>query len=110
MSTPAKEGAGVGPAIAFEDVWVGFDEGQVLQGVTFRVQQRETLVLMGIATSGVVLSTLLHATDADYRVIVVKDCCTDQDPEVHACLTGKIFPRLGTVTDAAELIEALRAK
>lgn len=75
-----------------------------------RAREVETLLLMGIATSGVVLSTLLHATDADYRVIVVKDCCTDQDPEVHACLTGKIFPRLGTVVNAGELIEALGAK
>ena len=75
-----------------------------------RAREVETLVLMGIATSGVVLSTLLHATDADYRVIVVTDCCTDHDPEVHACLTGKIFPRLGTVVSAAKLIEDLRAK
>jgi nicotinamidase-related amidase len=75
-----------------------------------RAREVETLILMGIATSGVVLSTLLHATDADYRVIVVKDCCADQDPEVHACLTGKIFPRLATVVHAEELLEAIRAK
>jgi nicotinamidase-related amidase len=75
-----------------------------------RAREVETLILMGIATSGVVLSTLLHATDADYRVIVVKDCCADLDPEVHACLTGKIFPRLGTVVHAGELLEAIRAK
>jgi nicotinamidase-related amidase len=75
-----------------------------------RAREVETLILMGIATSGVVLSTLLHATDADSRVIVVKDCCTDQDAEVHTCLTEKIFPRLGTVVKAAEVIEALRTK
>ncbi len=75
-----------------------------------RAQEVETLILMGIATSGVVLSTLLHATDADYRVIVVKDCCSDNDDEVHTCLTGKIFPRLGTVVRAKELIEALQTK
>lgn len=75
-----------------------------------RAREVETLILMGIATSGVVLSTLLHATDADYRVIVVKDCCTDLDAEVHACLTEKIFSRLGTVVKAAEVIEALRTK
>jgi len=75
-----------------------------------RAREVETLILMGIATSGVVLSTLLQASDADYRVIVVKDCCADNDPEVHSCLIGKIFPRLGTVVNAAELIEALRMK
>ncbi|HUH62415.1 MAG TPA: isochorismatase family cysteine hydrolase [Terracidiphilus sp.] len=66
-----------------------------------------TLVLLGIATSGVVLSTLLHAVDADYHVVVVKDCCVDQDAEVHAALVEKVFPRLATVTVAAELIDAL---
>jgi hypothetical protein len=40
MSTLAKEGLALEPAITFEDVWVGFDEGQVLRGVTFQVQER----------------------------------------------------------------------
>lgn len=75
-----------------------------------RAQEIETLILMGIATSGVVLATLLHACDADYRVIVVKDCCADHDLEVHDCLTGKVFPRPATVVSAAELIEALQPK
>jgi len=66
----------------------------------------ETLVIFGIATSGVVLSTLLEASDADYRLIVVRDCCTDQDPEVHACLTEKVFPRRASVISAGELLAA----
>ena len=75
-----------------------------------RAGEIETLVLLGIATSGVVLSTLLHAVDADYRVLVVKDCCFDQDAEVHSTLVEKIFPRLATVTTAAELIDAIGSK
>src|SRR5258707_13381721 len=47
MSTPTKEGAGFEPAVTFEDVWMGFDEGPVLRGVTFQVQERETLILLG---------------------------------------------------------------
>src|SRR5271170_282328 len=58
-----------------------------------RAREIETLVLFGIATSGVVLSTLLHASDADYRLIVLKDCCADQDTDVHACLMDKVFAR-----------------
>src|SRR5579871_6284485 len=46
----------------------------------------ETLVLAGIATSGVVLSTVRHAADADYRLVVVADGCGDRDPEVHRVL------------------------
>jgi nicotinamidase-related amidase len=75
-----------------------------------RAGEIDTLVLLGIATSGVVLFTLLHAVDADYRVVVVKDCCADQDSEVHATLVEKIFPRLVAVTTAAELIDAIGSR
>jgi len=64
-------------------------------------------VLFGIATSGVVLSTLLDASDADYCLIVVKDCCIDNDADMHACLMEKVFPRRATVLSAGELREAL---
>jgi len=72
-----------------------------------RAKEIETLILFGIATSGVVLATLLHAVDADYRLIVVKDCCADADPEVHRSLIEKIFPRLARVVTAGELIDAM---
>jgi phospholipid/cholesterol/gamma-HCH transport system ATP-binding protein len=61
MSAPAKEGAGLGPAITFEDVWVGFDEGEVLRGVTFQVQERETLILMGETGTGKTLTLKMAA-------------------------------------------------
>jgi nicotinamidase-related amidase len=67
----------------------------------------ETLVMFGIATSGVVLSTLRHAADADYRLVVLKDCCSDRDPEVHRVLVDKVFPRQATVITAAEFLQAL---
>jgi nicotinamidase-related amidase len=74
-----------------------------------RANDIDTLILFGIATSGVVLSTLLHAADADYRVVVIQDCCADLDPEVHACLVEKVFPRQGSVVTTAEYLEALAA-
>ena len=64
---------------------------------------------MGIATSGVVLATLLDACDADYRLVVVEDCCVDRDPELHACLVEKFFPRMASVVDAEVLLKALEA-
>src|SRR6516165_2173686 len=42
-------------------------------------KQIHTLVLFGVSTSGAVLSTLLDAFDADYRVYVVGDGCADTD-------------------------------
>ena len=74
-----------------------------------RAKDIDTFILFGIATSGVVLSSLLHASDADYRLILVKDCCIDLDSEVHACLIEKVFPRRATVLAADECIEALKA-
>ncbi len=75
--------------------------------IILRANGIDTLVLAGIATSGVVLSTLRHAADADYRCLVIADCCADGDPEVHACLTEKVFPRQATVISAEDLRQAL---
>ena len=61
MNTRPKEGAGFEPAITFEDVWVGFDEGQVLRGVTFQVQERETLILLGETGTGKTLTLKMAA-------------------------------------------------
>ena len=66
------------------------------------------LVLAGISTSGVVLSTVRWAADADYEMVVLADCCADPDPEVHRVLTEKIFPRQATVASSPDYLHALR--
>ena len=73
-----------------------------------RAKAIDTLVLTGVATSGVVLSTTRHAADADYRLVVVRDCCADADEEVHRVLTEKVLSRQATVVDAAQALAALR--
>lgn len=67
-----------------------------------RAKGIDTLVLFGIATSGIVLSTIRQAADLDYKTIVIKDACFDRDPEVHRVLTEKVFAAHGTVMTAAE--------
>ncbi|MFC1987503.1 cysteine hydrolase family protein [Chloroflexota bacterium] len=52
----------------------------------------DTLVLMGISTSGCVLTTVRCAADMDYKLIVLSDCCADQDDEVQRVLMEKVFP------------------
>ena len=74
--------------------------------MVLRANNIRTLILVGIATSGVVLSTLRHAADADYQIIVASDCCSDRDAEVHRVLLDKIFPRQSTVVTSGELISA----
>ena len=62
----------------------------------------DNLVLTGIATSGVVLSTVRAAADLDYGLTVLADGCLDRDPEVHRVLTEKIFPRQADVQTIAQ--------
>lgn len=67
----------------------------------------KTLVLMGVATSGVVLTTVRWAADTDYQLVVLADCCADRDEEVHRVLTEKVFPRQATVVTSQEFLQAL---
>ena len=60
------------------------------------------MILCGIATSGVVLSTVREAADKDYRLTVLSDACADADSEVHQALITKIFPRQADVITVEE--------
>jgi len=53
--------AGLEPAIAFSDVWLGFEEGPILRGLSFSVQPQETLVLLGETGTGKTLALKLAA-------------------------------------------------
>jgi nicotinamidase-related amidase len=68
-----------------------------------------TLILAGISTSGVLLSTVRDGADRDYRILVLADVSADPDPEVHAFLTTRIFPRQTRVITLAELDGVLSA-
>ena len=61
--------------------------------VILRTKNISHLVLAGISTSGVVLSTFREAVDKDYVLTVLSDLCADRDEEVHRVLTEKVFPR-----------------
>ncbi len=75
--------------------------------VVLRAASVDTLIMAGVATSGVVLSTVREAADRDYRLIVVADCCTDADPGLHQVLVDKLFPRQAWVTELAGLAGSL---
>ncbi|MFG3103602.1 cysteine hydrolase family protein [Streptomyces sp. NPDC048182] len=60
------------------------------------------LVLAGVATSGIVLSTALQAIDLDYRVTVLSDACADPDPALHRVLLDGILARRGDVFTTEE--------
>ena len=75
--------------------------------MTLRANNIETIILLGYATSGVVLSTTRYAADSDYRIIIAEDCCSDSDIEVHDFLTQRIFPRQADVVQSEDVIKAL---
>lgn len=75
--------------------------------VTLREMGRDNLVIMGVATSGCVLSSVRWAVDINYSFIVLADACSDGDPEVHRVLTEKVYPRQGTVMATDEFLQAL---
>ncbi|HTJ38503.1 MAG TPA: isochorismatase family cysteine hydrolase [Dactylosporangium sp.] len=70
--------------------------------VLLRGARAGSLVLAGISTSGVVLSTLRQAADLDYRLTVLADACADPDAEIHRVLTEKVFPRQADVVGVDE--------
>jgi nicotinamidase-related amidase len=70
--------------------------------VVLRARDIRRLVLAGIATSGVVLSTVREAADKDYEITVLADLCADFDPEVHRVLLEKVFSRQADVITSEE--------
>lgn len=77
--------------------------------VVLRARDIKHLVLAGIATSGVVLSTVRQAADLDFGLTVLADGCLDADPEVHRVLTEKVFPRQADVVTVEQWAKALTA-
>jgi phospholipid/cholesterol/gamma-HCH transport system ATP-binding protein len=78
MNSPAVYGgrkpADPDPVVSFDGVRIGFDEGDVLRGVSFRVLPRETLVLLGETGTGKTLTLklaagLLHPSMGTVRVL-----------------------------------------
>lgn len=70
-----------------------------------RANDISTLVLLGIATSGVVLSSVLEAADRDYEVVVIADCCADLDKDTHACVVQTLLPPRAAVLEAGDFLK-----
>lgn len=72
-------------------------------------QDIDHLVLAGISTGGIVLSTALQAADLDYRVTVLSDACTDPVPALHDTLLNDLLARRGEVATVEEWAHSLNA-
>ncbi|MBR8089029.1 cysteine hydrolase [Burkholderia cenocepacia] len=67
----------------------------------------DTLIMVGIASTGVMLSSIAHASDADFRLYTAKDCCYDPDPIVHEHLFATAFESRTTVLSLADTLRLL---
>ena len=82
-------------------------QGTDLEGI-LRARGITGVTLAGIATSGVVLATVIDAVERDYAITVLRDGCTDAEPDVHEFLLERIFPGRGaTVVTTEEWIDGL---
>ena len=67
----------------------------------------DTLVLMGVATNWVVEATARYAADADYRVIVLEDCCAGLSVEAHDFSIDNILGRIGEISTSEDFLKSL---
>lgn len=92
------------PIVMAHRASVFFDTGLMPQ---LAARGIDTLIMAGIASTGVVLSSVAHASDADFRLFTVKDCCYDPDPVVHEHLFSTAFESRTTVLSLAEALSLL---
>ena len=65
----------------------------------------EQVVVVGLITSGAVLSTVRQAADLDFGVTVLRDLCFDREEDVHQMLMEKVFSRQARVVDSEVWLE-----
>jgi nicotinamidase-related amidase len=106
--TPDDPGAAIHPDVApqGDEIVVHKNRVSAFAGNNLHqilaAQDIDHLVLAGIATGGIVLSTVTQAADLDYRLTVLSDACADPSPELHDMLVTKVFSRRGDVLTTGE--------
>lgn len=61
MTAPPRSASDPAAVVRFENVHIGFDDGEILNGVSFTVRERETLVLLGETGTGKTLTLKMAA-------------------------------------------------
>jgi nicotinamidase-related amidase len=67
----------------------------------------DTVVLTGVATNFVVESTARYASDLDYRVVVLEDCCTAGSDEAHKRALASMEP-LAHIMTSTDWLASIR--
>nr|POE80961.1 hypothetical protein CFP56_57035 [Quercus suber] len=72
---------------------------------TLARREIKSLVIAGLSTGGVVLSTVLPAADSGFVVSVVKEACADSQQDLHQTLMDKVFPSQAHVVGIEEVLK-----
>ena len=72
-----------------------------------RARGVDTILLGGYATNWGVESTARTAFDLGYDVIVLSDCCTNAEVELHRFAIEKILPRFARVMSSQDALRLL---
>ncbi|WP_406143600.1 cysteine hydrolase family protein [Streptomyces sp. NBC_01012] len=115
LFTADDPGAAIHPAVAPAEGEIVVHKNRVsafagnnLQQI-LAAQDISHLVLAGISTAGVVLSTALQAADLDHRVTVLSDACVDPDPALHDTLITHVLARRVEVSSIDAWRDSLEA-
>ncbi|MBI4233170.1 MAG: cysteine hydrolase, partial [Chloroflexi bacterium] len=87
-----------------EGPFVGTDLEQVLRRL-----DAHYLLVAGIPTSAAVRNIGTDGNNRFFNVILISDCCQDQDPQVHRVLMSKVLKHQSQIATAAEVCAALAA-
>ncbi|KIW87222.1 uncharacterized protein Z519_12125 [Cladophialophora bantiana CBS 173.52] len=67
----------------------------------------ESLVISGLSTSGVVMSTVRQGADMDYKLVVLEDLCLDAEQDMHAAAL-KVIAKQAQVVRSVDWIAKLQ--
>ena len=85
---------------------VGAFEGTDLE-LILRSRGINDFAICGIATSGIVLSTVRQGADKDYKMTVLSDLVKDADEEVHNVLMQKLLPRQAQIKSSSDWLSEI---
>lgn len=80
---------------------------QTYLDLALRNRNVNTVILCGGSTDVGVASTAYCARDMDYNLVIVSDACTSPEQDNHDQFMQRIFPRMGRVRTAEQVMQML---
>jgi ureidoacrylate peracid hydrolase len=81
---------------------------QTYLDLALRTRNIDTIILSGGSTDVGIASTAFAARDLDYNLVIVSDACSSPEQDNHDQLMRRMFPRMGRIRTAAEVVEMLK--